>query len=164
MLPPSSDGVTPDAAAEYEVTIGSFGPGGGAGGAGAGGGAGVLAGGGSCGEFDESITLLPESETVSGPPPQAARLAASAATSCRRIDTSITENSCPHAQCGVGEDRTGGIAGEAAMLQAIACNETVRTRASAAAADTASAGTPPRSTSAANSRHRGGSERPRAAQ
>src|SRR5215831_5070055 len=89
MLPPSSEGATPDAAAEYEVTIGSFGPGGGAGGGGAGGGGGVGARGGSCGEFDESIALLPVSVVVSGPPPQAARLAASAATSWRRIDMSI---------------------------------------------------------------------------
>ncbi|MBV9889309.1 MAG: hypothetical protein JO090_00295 [Rhizobacter sp.] len=81
MLPPSSEGVTPDAAAAYEVTIGSFGPGGGGGGGGAGAGAGGFTGGGNCGELEESTTLLPESVTVSGPPPQAARLAASAATS-----------------------------------------------------------------------------------
>src|SRR5947199_7245797 len=89
MLPPSSDGATPDAAAEYEVTSGSFGPGGGAGGGGAGGGAGVFAGGGGCGEFEESTALLPDSAVVSAPPPHAARLAASAATSWRRNDTSM---------------------------------------------------------------------------
>ena len=91
MLPPSSAGVTPDAAAEYEVTIGSLGPGVGAGaGAGAGGGGGG-AGGGGCGEFDESITLLPEKTVWSAPPPHAVRLAARAATSWRRNDTSMAE-------------------------------------------------------------------------
>ena len=101
--------MTPDAAAEYEVTIGSFGPGGGAGGAGAGGGGGVGAGGGSCGEFDESIALLPDRLVVSAPPPQAVRLAASAATSWRRIDTSIIRRSCRHAHklCGADGDPTG---------------------------------------------------------
>ena len=89
MLPPSSAGVTPDAAVEYEVTIGSLGPGVGAGaGAGAGGGGGG-AGGGGCGVFDESITLLPEKTVVSAPPPHAVRLAARAATSWRRNDTSM---------------------------------------------------------------------------
>src|SRR3982751_2341133 len=142
MLPPSSDGVTPDAAAAYDVTIGSLGPGGGAGGGGAGGGAGVLAGGGSCGEFDESMTLLPDSAVVSTPPPQAARLAASAATSCRRIDTSIIRpllsarafriRCCARALHGskATKVRCGKIVAahsrsDVAMLQAIACNATV---------------------------------------
>src|SRR5438270_3088302 len=89
MLPPSSAGVTPDAAAEYEVTMGSPGPGGGGAGGGGGGGTGTGAGAGGCGLFDESIALLPDSAVVSGPPPQAVRLAASAATSLRRVDTSI---------------------------------------------------------------------------
>ena len=63
------------------MTSGSLGPGGGAGAGAGGGGAGAGAGGAGCGEFDESIALLPESALVSAPPPQAARLAASAATS-----------------------------------------------------------------------------------
>jgi len=57
-------------------------------GAGAGGGGGG-AGGGGCGVFDESITLLPEKTVVSVPPPHAVRLAARAATSWRRNDTSM---------------------------------------------------------------------------
>src|SRR5436190_16749886 len=115
MLPPSSAGVTPDAAAEYDVTIGSPGPGVGAGaGAGAGGGGGG-AGGGGCGVFDESITLLPEKTVWSAPPPHAVRLAARAATSWRRNDTSMARN------------RTGAPATRMPMLQAIAFNATVRT-------------------------------------
>src|SRR6185369_10682806 len=89
MLPPSSEGVTPDAAAEYEVRTGSVGPGVGAGAGPGGGGGGGGAGGAGCGEFDESITLLPEKTVWSAPPPHAVRLAARAATSWRRNDTSM---------------------------------------------------------------------------
>src|SRR6185369_4351940 len=89
MLPPSSEGVTPDAAAEYEVRTGSVGPGVGAGAGAGGGGGGGGAGGAGCGEFDESITLLPEKTVWSAPPPHAVRLAAKAATSWRRNDTSM---------------------------------------------------------------------------
>src|SRR6185369_7764158 len=89
MLPPSSEGVTPDAAAEYEVRTGSVGPGVGAGAGPGGGGGGGGAGGAGCGEFDESITLLPEKTVWSAPPPHAVRLAAKAATSWRRNDTSM---------------------------------------------------------------------------